>query len=276
MRVLIKEKLSQHRYKDNHGYLICTDCIMARTGKQTYTRDECFSDGDDTEIEVDRKEEDVFNDKTLASFENVPITIEHPDCNVDPDNYNSLSVGHMRDIHKGMYQGKPVMLGTAVITDSDAIEKVESGDLVNLSCGYDCDIADTKNPKQTNIRGNHIALCQIPRAGITKIQDSLGRKRRPMKRDSIRRSRRDAFVSKNTDKRVGTWQEVLHIYLEWNGIIGYDSIIEDYLENKDFDGLRDYLDEEGIYGFTDDIIDIYKDGEIVIPDMDEEDYEKFF
>lgn len=37
MKVLIKEKLSQHRYKDNHGYLICTvctDCIMARTGNR--------------------------------------------------------------------------------------------------------------------------------------------------------------------------------------------------------------------------------------------------
>lgn len=276
MKVLIKEKLSQHRYKDNHGYLICTDCIMARTGKQTYTRDECFSDGDNTEIEVDRKEEDVFNDKTLASFENVPITIEHPDCNVDPDNYNSLSVGHMRDIHKGMYQGKPVMLGTAVITDSDAIEKVESGELVNLSCGYDCDIADTENPKQTNIRGNHIALCQIPRAGITKIQDSLDRKRRTMKKDSLRKSRRDAFVSKYVDKRVGTWQDVLHIYLEWEGIFGYDSIIESYLKDEDFDGLRDYLEEEGIYGYDDTIIDIYETGEVNIPDMDEEDYEKFF
>lgn len=172
MKVLIKEQLSQHKYKDNHGYLICTDCIMARTGKQTYTRDECFGDGDTTEIEVDRKENQVFDKKTMASFENVPITIEHPSCNVDSDNYNSLSVGHMRDIHKGTYQGKPVMLGTAVITDANAIELVESGDLVNLSCGYDCDIVDGDNPEQTNIRGNHIALCQCPRAGITRIQDS--------------------------------------------------------------------------------------------------------
>jgi hypothetical protein len=176
MKCLIKEQLSKHRYKDNHGYLICTDCIMARTGKQTYTRDECFGDGDSSSIDVDRTEDEVFNGKTLASFENVPITIEHPNQNVDPDNYNSLSVGHMRDIHRGTYQGKPVMMGTAVITDANAIEMVESGDLVNLSCGYDCDIADDDNPKQTNIRGNHIALCQIPRAGITKIQDSLKKK----------------------------------------------------------------------------------------------------
>lgn len=173
MKILVNEQLSKHRYKDNHGYLICTDCIMARTGKQTYTRDECFGDGDLTEIDVDRNEKEVFSDKTLASFENVPITIEHPSVNVDPDNYNSLAVGHMRDIHKGTYEGKPVMLGTAVITDSEAIEKVESGELTNLSCGYDCDIEDSDNPEQKNIRGNHIALCECPRAGITHIQDSM-------------------------------------------------------------------------------------------------------
>lgn len=172
MKILINEKISPHRYKDNHGYLICTDCIMARTGKQTYTRDECFGDGDSTEIEVDRPSKEVFDAKTMASFENVPITIEHPSVNVDPDNYNTLSVGHMRDIRKGTYEGQPVMVGTAVITDSEAIEKVESGDLTNLSCGYDCDIDDSDNPHQFNIRGNHIALCECPRAGITHIQDS--------------------------------------------------------------------------------------------------------
>lgn len=185
MKILATEKLSPHKFKDNHGYLICTDCIMARTGKQTYTRDDCFGDGDMTEIEVDRPEKEVFDPKTLASFENVPITIEHPENNVDSDNYSSLSVGYMRDIHKGTYNGQPVMLGTAVITDSEGIEKVESGELTNLSCGYDCDIDDDKNPKQTNIRGNHIALCEIPRAGITHIQDSLSKTKNPKKRAFI-------------------------------------------------------------------------------------------
>lgn len=172
MKVLIKTKISDHKYKDSHGYLICTDCIMARTGKQTYTRDDCFNDGDYTEIEVDRSEKEVFDSKALASFENVPVTIEHPDNNVDPDNYSSLSVGYVRDIKKGTYEGKPVMKGTIVLTDSDAIEKVESGELTNLSCGYNCDVVDCDQPYQANIRGNHLALCEIPRAGITHICDS--------------------------------------------------------------------------------------------------------
>lgn len=175
MKVLIKEKLSPHKYKDNSGYLICTDCILARTGKQTYTRDELFGDGDNTEIEVNREESEVFNPKTLASFENKPLTIEHPNEDVNPSNYNDLAVGYIRDVHKGTYEGKPVMMATIVITNEEAIQDVESGSLVNLSCGYDCDVNDDDNPCQKNIRGNHVALCEIPRAGITKIVDSKRR-----------------------------------------------------------------------------------------------------
>lgn len=172
MKVLVKEKLSPHRVLDEHGYLICNDCIIARTGKQTYTRDDCFGDGDMTEIEVDRKPEEVFDPKALASFENAPITIEHPSQNVTPDNYNALSVGFVRDVHRGTYEGQDVVMATCVITDSEAIREVKSNELYNLSCGYDCDIEDCDKPCQKNIRGNHVALCEIPRAGITKIQDS--------------------------------------------------------------------------------------------------------
>lgn len=243
MKILMNEQLSPHKYKDNHGYLICTDCIMARTGKQTYTRDDCFGDGDMSEIQVDRKEEDVFNPKTLASFENVPITIEHPSGNVDPDNYNSLSVGYMRDIHKGTYNGQPVMLGTAVITDSEGIEKVESGELTNLSCGYDCDVDDSDHPHQTNIRGNHIALCEIPRAGITHIQDSLSSRKKY--RDSERAIDLDSvtFYSPNP---WGTYVEF--DWFDENGdkhryrskfIVAYDSA-NDFLPDEFYKIVGDY------------------------------------
>lgn len=45
-------------------------------------------------------------------------------------------------------------------------------------------------------------------------------------------------------------KDVLSIYLEWNGIIGYDEQIIDHYENGD---LEDYLNEEGIIGYTSDI-----------------------
>lgn len=174
MKFLSSEKLSPHKYKTPEGYLICTDAILARTGKQTYRKNEVFADSeDDSEIDVDRKPEEVFSPKTLASFENKPITVEHPDEDVNAGNYNELSVGFVRDVKRGQVDGQDVMLGTLVITDAQAIEEIENGEHTDLSCGYDCDIIDEANPQQRNIRGNHVALCQQGRAGIARIVDSV-------------------------------------------------------------------------------------------------------
>ena len=176
MRVLVSEKLSPHKMKTSEGYLICTDAILSRTGQQTYYRSEIWGDScnnPNDEVLVDRTAEEVFNDKTLASFENKPICLEHPDEDVNVNNYNELSVGFVRDIKRGTIDGQDVMLGTLVITDADAIEAVERGEYTELSCGYNCDIVDEDNPQQRNIRGNHVALCRQGRAGIAKIVDSV-------------------------------------------------------------------------------------------------------
>lgn len=175
MKILISEKLSEHKYKTPEGYLICTDAILARTGKQIYTKDELFGDGDDTEVEVDRPFEQVMNEKTIASFENKPVTWDHPDEDVNVGNYKHYSIGYVRDVHQGKTSnGEDVILGNLIITDQDAINAIEEGSHTDLSCGYDCDIKDNGKGKyfQNNIRGNHVALCEQGRAGIARIVDS--------------------------------------------------------------------------------------------------------
>lgn len=174
MKILVSEKLSEHKYKTPEGYLICTDAILARTGKQTYTKDEVFGDGDNTEIDIDRPYDQVMNEKTIASFENKPVTFDHPEEDVNVGNYKSYAVGYVRDVHQGKVDGKDVILGNLVITDQDAINAIESGEHTDLSCGYDCDIKDDGNGgyAQNNIRGNHVALCKEGRAGMARIVDS--------------------------------------------------------------------------------------------------------
>lgn len=174
MKILVSEKLSEHKYKTPEGYLICTDAILARTGKQTYTKDEVFGDGDNTEIDIDRPYDQVMNEKTIASFENKPVTFDHPEEDVNVGNYKSYAVGYVRDVHQGKVDGKDVILGNLVITDQDAINAIENGEHTDLSCGYDCDIKDDGNGgyAQNNIRGNHVALCKEGRAGMARIVDS--------------------------------------------------------------------------------------------------------
>lgn len=176
MRFLVAEKLGPHKFKTPEGYLICTDAILSRTGKQEYKRCEIFGDACDEPdkiVNVDRVDAEVFSDKAMASFENKPICIEHPDHDVNAENHNELAVGFVRDVHKGEDNGHPVMMGTLVITDKDAVEAVESGEYKELSCGYDCDIDDNDELCQRNIRGNHVALCKQGRAGIARIVDSV-------------------------------------------------------------------------------------------------------
>lgn len=174
MKVLVTEQLSTHRYKTPEGYLICVDAILARTGKQTYKHNQVYADSDDdsTDVEVDRKDAEVFSNEAIASFENKPITIEHPDVPITPENHKDYSVGFVRDVKRGKVGNKNVLVGNVVITDAKAIEAIEDG-LDFLSCGYDCDITQDDKPEQTNIRGNHVALCSNPRAGITLLQDSF-------------------------------------------------------------------------------------------------------
>lgn len=179
MRFLVTEKLGPHKFKTPEGYLICTDAILSRTGKQEYKRCELFGDAcedPDKIVNVERTDDEVFSDKAMASFENKAVCIEHPDHDVNAENHNELAVGFVRDIHKGEDNGKPVMMGTLVITDKDAVEAVESGEYKELSCGYDCDIDDDGEPRQRNIRGNHVALCKQGRAGIARIVDSVDNK----------------------------------------------------------------------------------------------------
>lgn len=97
--------------------------------------------------------------------------------------------------------------------------------------------------------------------------------------DSIRKMRshkKDAFVSAFADKRVKNWKQVLYIYLDWEGLQSYYDVIVSYLEDEEYDELREYLNNHGIYGYYYKLVDIMETGEVNIPDMDEEDYERYF
>lgn len=172
MKFLIKEQISPHRYKTPEGYLVCVDAVLARTGKQEYRKNEVYDCDDEDIIEINRRAEDVFSPETIASFENKPVTWDHPDTDVNPENHRDLAVGYVRDVHKGEDNGQPVIMGNLIITDAEVIGAIENGDHCELSCGYSCDITDDDDPRQINIRGNHVALCEHGRAGNARIVDS--------------------------------------------------------------------------------------------------------
>lgn len=174
MKFLSKVKLSNRRYKTPEGYLVCVDSIIARTGKQEYLKSEIFQDSkDDSVIQIDRPKSEVLSPSTIASFENKPLVDEHPDEDVNVDNYRDYAIGFARDVRGSKLNDVDILIANLIFTDPEAIAEIESGEKTELSCGYDCDIlGEGDNLYQANIRGNHIALCKAGRAGIARIQDS--------------------------------------------------------------------------------------------------------
>lgn len=161
-------QLSPNQSFTDEGYLLCKDVAVARTGYQLYAAGEVPVDPDqDGLITIRRSPDQVFDATTMASFEGKPVTIEHPDDFVDPENWRELSVGITQNVRRGENEENDLLLADLLITDANAIKLVTDRAMREVSCGYDADYK-TDAPgagHQLNIRGNHVALVPRGRAG---------------------------------------------------------------------------------------------------------------
>lgn len=117
-----------------------------------------------------RLPEEVFKAESLDSLQAAPLTLEHPDQAVTPENVRGLAVGSVgTDVRRdGEYVRSTVMVHAA-----DAIEAIESGKMRELSCGYDAILDETPgvwngqryDAIQRNITYNHLAIVPQGRAG---------------------------------------------------------------------------------------------------------------
>ena len=158
------------------GYLKVM-CKAARTGTQLYTR------GDGTQVREYRPEDEVSNPESLASFGMKAVTMGHPRVQLDSENTKLYQIGHA---------GSQVRFSdgfvevAVVITDADAIEKINRGDAQEVSAGYRVDYDPTPGMTpdgqsydgvQRNIFVNHIAIVPKGRAGseVRLLLDSCDR-----------------------------------------------------------------------------------------------------
>ena len=168
--ITLSDKISvpTQRTMTDSGQMI-VPCAIARTGSQTYRMSDIGLEGDGF-IDVWRTEEQVFADKSIASFRSVPVTIGHPAESVSSENAKELQVGTLEGLPT---RDEDLLTGTIVVARQDAIDIIEDG-TVELSVGYSCNIelSDGKY-YQTNIVANHIAIVERGRAGsLCSIADS--------------------------------------------------------------------------------------------------------
>lgn len=140
-----------------------------RTGIQLYTGAE-MGVADKAVIRVYRPPEEVFADASLRSASHMPITVDHPDVAVNPDNWSSLAVGEVSTLAKK--DGEWVLF-PVILKDATAIASFEAGKR-EVSAGYTCLVdwtpgttadGEAYDARQTNIKFNHLALVDRARAG---------------------------------------------------------------------------------------------------------------
>ena len=160
-------QLGRTREITPEGYLLCRDVPIARIGTLMYADGEVPVTADNTGLILIYRGEDVlFDPITIASAESKPVTDDHPDDWVSPDNWKELSKGMSKDVRRGEGVDSDFLMADLLITDKDTIQKVIDGK-VEISLGYDADYTETSKGKglQSNIRVNHIALVDKGRCG---------------------------------------------------------------------------------------------------------------
>lgn len=176
---------------DKDGFLLCRDVPVARTGIQLYGPGETPIEpvtGD--VVRIERDEEEVFHPETLASLQGASVVNDHPvdgngqRCDVTPDNWRDLAVGHVENPRRGEGVFSDFVVANLRIKDRNAIDLIRSGKR-QVSAGYDADYEELgpNHGRQKNIRCNHLALVDNARCGpICAIgdEDTLGGKEVPM------------------------------------------------------------------------------------------------
>lgn len=184
-RFYINEKLGPTRGLTPEGFLVIRDAVLARTGPQLYSEKEVPIKGDSSgRVIIGRDEDQVFAADTIASLNGKPVAIDHPSEDVTPRNWKEHFVGVVMYPRRGEGVLDNLLLGDLMVYDPDAIEEINSGNIRELSVGYDANYFEDSpgHGHQENIIANHLALVAEGRCGpVCRIGDSA---RRSTTRDS--------------------------------------------------------------------------------------------
>ncbi|MDC4238336.1 DUF2213 domain-containing protein [Pasteurella multocida] len=159
------DKGTSQRAVTKDGYLV-VPATISKVGVFDYHASEL---GLQEEVmkKVARTEKSLFSDRTLASFEGVPLTIGHPEQGVNAKNWKDLSVGVVRNVKRV----GDTLAAEAWVYDENAIKLIQDEGIEELSCGYDCDIVTTTvqdaDFEMSPMIGNHVAIVAKGRCGPT-------------------------------------------------------------------------------------------------------------
>ena len=200
--------------REPEGYLLCLNVPVARTGTQDYLPEELGLPGSSF-ISVYRPEEEVFSPETVASFEGMPVTNDHPPDGVDVSNIRALQKGHAHNVRRGTGDESDLLLADLIITDPGLIDLILEEGKREISCGYTYELCEENGQYiQRKIRGNHVAVVDAGRAGprvsIKDHKASISERRKPNMKKSL--SKILARMAKDGD--IETVAEIIEEMIE--------------------------------------------------------------
>ena len=162
------------------GFLLCRDCILARTAVRTpqiYKASELGESGSDVRVPVWRPREAVLSKSYLSSLEGKPVCSPHPPVFLSPQNVAAYMKGVVMNVRVGpVVDGEETVMADLLIYDKGLIEQIRSGQLRQLSVGYDTQYTPEPHGDgfvQSNLAANHVAVIEHSRAGpAARISDS--------------------------------------------------------------------------------------------------------
>jgi hypothetical protein len=205
LRFYTTEQLGEKQAETPEGFLLCQDVPIARVGTQLYAGTELpgIEPGPDGTITVERHPEEVFDEKTIASFNGKSVVITHPPngVRVTPDNWRDYEVGLQTNIRRGEAPLNPDYLyADFLVKDPRAIRLIRTKQMREVSAGYDAayEQLGPGRARQYDIIGNHTALVERGRCGpscavgdtaeelsnmgvrdaLAAVRDSIGKARR--------------------------------------------------------------------------------------------------
>jgi hypothetical protein len=172
--VLTVERIGRTRELTPEGFLLCRDVRIARTGEMLYAPGEladadgkAIEAGRDQIIRVTRGPEELFRPETLASFNGKPVTDDHPDEDVTPENWKDHVIGICLNPRQGEGDDAEFMMADLLVTVAWAIEMILNDEKLEVSNGYDATYEQISpgRARQFDIIGNHVALVDKGRCG---------------------------------------------------------------------------------------------------------------
>lgn len=179
------DSISRNIIKRPNGGIICKNVPIGRTGDMVYLGRELGIENEpNRKFTVKRLAEDVFAPATLASFEGVAVTDDHPPEHITANNYGLYAKGHVQNVRQGRGRHSDQIVADLFVDDAVLVSKVMNRITREVSCGYGCTYEARDNYfLQKQMCGNHVAIVPSGRAGRSiSIQDS--------KPESITRSER--------------------------------------------------------------------------------------